>query len=149
MGNTDWTKIGFVQGAGNSNSEKNYSFTDKDIAQGKIQYRLKQFDIDGQFSYSNIVEVNSAVAIDFSLSQNYPNPFNPSTTINYSIPNASRVTLTVYDVTGRQVATLVDEVKEAGNYSHNFNASGLASGVYYYKVVAGKFTESRKMLLVK
>ena len=149
MGNTDWTKIGFVQGAGNSNSEKNYSFTDKDIAQGKIQYRLKQFDIDGQFSYSNIVEVNSAVAIDFSLSQNYPNPFNPSTTINYSIPNASRVTLTVYDVTGRQVATLVDEVKEAGKYSHNFNASGLASGVYYYKVVAGKFTESRKMLLVK
>lgn len=89
------------------------------------------------------------VADKFELSQNYPNPFNPSTTINFSIAERSNVSLKVYDMLGREVVTLVDEVKEAGQHTVNFNASNLASGIYVYKLVAGNFTASKKMVLMK
>ncbi|MCS7053567.1 MAG: T9SS type A sorting domain-containing protein [Ignavibacterium sp.] len=89
------------------------------------------------------------VADKFELSQNYPNPFNPSTTINFSIAERSNVSLKVYDMLGKEVATLVDEVKEAGQHTVNFNASNLASGIYVYKLVAGNFTASKKMVLMK
>ena len=86
---------------------------------------------------------------DFSLSQNYPNPFNPSTTINFRIPLSSKVTLKVYDILGREVATLVNENKPAGKYSIIFNSNNLASGVYFYNLRAGNFIESKKMMLLK
>ncbi|MBZ0199796.1 MAG: T9SS type A sorting domain-containing protein, partial [Ignavibacteriaceae bacterium] len=88
----------------------------------------------------------------FNLMQNYPNPFNPVTTINYSIAKAGLVTLQVYDILGREVKTLVNEVKAAGNYEVNFNATStgsLASGMYIYKLTAGSFTKVNKMLLLK
>jgi len=86
----------------------------------------------------------------FSLLQNYPNPFNPSTMINYSIPKASLVTIKVYDVLGREVKTLVNEEKSAGNYSVQFSAnSGYASGVYFYRIQAGNFVQTKKLLLLK
>ena len=99
----------------------------------------------------------------FELSQNYPNPFNPSTTIKYTIPNVtlglssraesrdegSRVQLKVYDVLGNEVATLVNEYKSAGSYEVSFDASGLSSGIYFYKLRAGSFVEAKKMILVK
>jgi len=85
----------------------------------------------------------------YKLNQNYPNPFNPSTTIRYSIPQTSLVTLKVYDVLGREVAALVNEEKSLGTYQLNFDASSLASGIYFYKLQAGSFISTKKMILLK
>lgn len=90
-----------------------------------------------------------AIPVVFSLEQNYPNPFNPSTSIKYSIPMNSLVTLKVYNILGQEVATLVNETLEAGNYSASFNATKLASGVYLYRIEAGAFTSVKKMMLLK
>ena len=85
----------------------------------------------------------------FSLRQNYPNPFNPSTTIKYELPKASMVRLSVYDILGREVAVLVDEMKNAGTYEVKFERSGLSSGVYFYRIEAGPFVQTRKLLLIR
>jgi hypothetical protein len=97
------------------------------------------------------VENNSdQVALyDYVLEQNYPNPFNPNTTIRYQVSDFSPVTLKVYDVLGNEIATLVNEEKMAGNYEVEFNAIQLPSGIYFYKLIAGSFVESKKMLLLK
>ena len=94
-------------------------------------------------------ETGGSKVTDFQLYQNYPNPFNPSTTIQYSVINKQFVTLKVFDVLGNEIATLVNEEKSAGTYSINFNASNLPSGIYFYKLQAGSFTSSKKMLLLK
>jgi photosystem II stability/assembly factor-like uncharacterized protein len=99
---------------------------------------------------------NNIIPSEYSLGQNYPNPFNPSTTIKYTIPNVtlsgdegSRVQLKIYDVLGNKVATLVDEYKPAGSYEVEFDASVLTSGIYFYKIQAGSFVETKKMILIK
>ncbi len=91
----------------------------------------------------------SGLPDDYQLSQNYPNPFNPTTTISYSIPNESFVTIKVYDILGREVETLVNEEKNAGNYNVNFNAGNLSSGIYFYRMQAGNFIQTKKLLLLK
>ncbi len=99
---------------------------------------------------TDVTPINSLVPADYTLEQNYPNPFNPSTTINFSIPRASDVSMKVYDALGKEVATLVNEFKNAGNYSVNFVApSNLTSGVYYYTISADNFTSTKKLMLVK
>ena len=99
---------------------------------------------------TEVTPINSIIPNEFELSQNYPNPFNPTTTINFSIPKASNVSLKVFDALGKEVATLVNEFKGAGNYSTNFTAaSGLTSGVYFYTISAGEFTSTKKLMLVK
>ena len=151
----NWVKIGFVIGNGNSNSPKEYSFIDNPLGGNKFEYRLKQIDNDGEFKYSNTIEVALSAPTEFSLEQNYPNPFNPTTTIRYSIPKLEYVTLKVYDELGKEVLTLVDENKEAGNYEVQFNSlqttinKQLASGIYFYWLTAGSFTRVNKMLLIK
>ena len=92
---------------------------------------------------------NEKENLRFVLNQNYPNPFNPNTTIKYSIPKAGIVSLKVFDVLGKEVAELVNETKSAGSYSVNFNAVNLPSGVYFYCLRAGSFSETRKLLLLK
>ena len=87
--------------------------------------------------------------VDFQLFQNYPNPFNTSTTIKYEIPQASHVKIVLYDILGREVTTLVNEGKNAGYYTIKFNASSLASGVYFYRIEAGNFVQVKKMMLLK
>ncbi|MCX7610972.1 MAG: T9SS type A sorting domain-containing protein [Ignavibacterium sp.] len=147
-----WEKIGFVQGSGNSNSPKKYSFTDNTLTKsGKYAYRLKQIDNDGSFEYSKIVEVDFVMLDKFTLEQNYPNPFNPTTVISYQIPVNSNVSLKLYDVLGNEVATLVNEYKEAGRYKVELNVGqmSLSSGIYFYKLQAGEFTEIKKMILSK
>jgi hypothetical protein len=91
----------------------------------------------------------SSLPNDYALKQNYPNPFNPSTTIEYSIPKNGLVKLVVYDILGKEVATLVNDVKIAGNYLIDFNASNLTSGIYFYKISSGEFSSVKKMLLIK
>jgi len=148
--NKQWTKVGFVEGAGTSNSPKRYSFTDKGLAAGKYSYRVKQIDRDGKLSYSSEVEVTIGVVPKaFALDQNYPNPFNPSTTISYAITEPSIVKLVLFDALGRDVQTLLNEPKEAGFYKLNFNAAHLSSGLYFYKITAGQFSAVKKMLLLK
>ena len=147
-----WQKIGFIPGSGTSNSPKEYSFTDKDAQPGTYKYRLKQIDNDGKFEYSEEVEVNvNAVAASYSLQQNYPNPFNPTTVIKYTLPSEDRVTLKLYDVLGREVATLINADQPAGNHTYTLSSEKLhlSSGVYIYKIQSGSFTDVKKMILLK
>ena len=145
----NYEKVGFVNGSGNSNSPKNYSFEDKNVSAGKYSYRLKQIDNDGQFEYSKSIEVEFGTPKKFELSQNYPNPFNPTTTIRFDIPEPSNVKLTLFNILGQEIKTLVNEFKESGIHTINFDASDLNSEMYIYKLEAGSFTQTRKMTLVK
>jgi len=145
----NWGKIGFVQGNGTSNAQHNYSFIDQNIAMGKYSYRLKQIDNDNTFKYSQESEVTIVVPNVFTMSQNFPNPFNPSTTISFSLPSESFVSMKVFDILGREVSTLVSEKMPAGSYTKQWNASNLGSGIYFYRLQAGSFTETKKLVLLK
>jgi hypothetical protein len=146
-----WETIGFVEGRGTTSKITNYTFFN-DLSEfnssEKIQYRLKQIDLNGVFSYSNIVEVDFALE-NYSLSQNYPNPFNPSTIISFTLTRSSFVTLMIYNILGNEVTTLVNKVITGGNHEVKFDATGLPSGVYFYSLTAGGFVETKKMVLMK
>ena len=147
--NSNWAKIGFVHGSGNSNSPKDYSYVDNTVSPGKYSYRLKQIDNNGTYKYSKIVEVNIGSPASYALDQNYPNPFNPSTTISYALPAGSNVKLVIYNSLGQEVRTLVNGFEAAGIHKINFNALNMTSGMYFYKIEAGSFTQVRKMILLK
>ncbi len=158
--NTGWEAITYIQGNGNSDTSNEYYFDDVNVSLGKYQYRLKQISNDSSFSYTNEIEVMFEGIVDvndninnlpkeFSLNQNYPNPFNPSTVISYQLPVNSKVMLKVYDVIGKEVATLVNNEQEAGNHTAQFNAKGMSSGMYFYKIEAGNFVQVKKMILLK
>lgn len=98
---------------------------------------------------TGITPTSLTVPDNYSLGQNFPNPFNPTTNINFSIPRSGLVTLKIYDMAGKEVVTLVNEVKTAGSYIVGFNAANLASGAYFYRVTSGEFVDTKKMLLVK
>ncbi len=155
----EWVTCGFVKGKGTMTEVSNYSFVD-DIQNvspptKNIKYRLKQIDFDGTYEYSNEIKVSAANPAGFSLEQNYPNPFNPVTTIKYSIPvetlhsTSLRTTLSIYDILGREVATLVNETKEAGTYEVEFDGSKLSSGIFFYKLSIGDLFQMKKMILLK
>ncbi len=152
-----WERIGFVSGNGNSNSPKEYNFTDKSHKQcGLYLYRLKQLDADGKFEYSEVVEVMIEAPISYTLNQNYPNPFNPSTTIEYALPMDSKVSLELYSIVGEKIADLVNLEQSTGFYAYQFSISNLklTSGIYLYKLTAVSksneiFSKSMKMLLLK
>ncbi len=145
---SNWKKIGFVEGHGNSNSPKNYIFTDNPNNGTKFNYRLKQIDTDGQFEYSDVVEVEIQPT-EFLLSQNYPNPFNPATKISYTLPERSMVSIVVYDAIGNEIIKLENGEKEAGIYAVEFNAENLPTGIYFYHFNAGKISQTKKMMLLK
>jgi hypothetical protein len=147
--NYGWEKISFVPGHGTTTASKNYSFTDENVLLGIYSYRLKQIDLDGSFSYSEIIEVEVTAPLVFSLEQNYPNPFNPTTNIKFQIADFGSVSLKIYDVLGNLVAQLVNEEKEAGTYNYNWDASNLTSGIYFYILQAGDFIKTKKMILLK
>ena len=145
----EFTSIGFVPGAGTTTEKQSYTFTDKQVTSGTHTYRLKQIDFDGSYAYSNSIEVDVTTPLTFNLSQNYPNPFNPTTKINYSVPFDSKVTISVYSVTGELIMELVNDNVSSGSYSVDFDGSNLASGMYIYKMTAGNFTQTHKMMLMK
>jgi hypothetical protein len=149
LNTNSWVKIAFVQGSGNSNSPKNYSFTDTPTGRTEFQYRLKQIDLDGKYEYSNVVTVELAAPTNFAVEQNFPNPFNPTTSIQYQVSGTSNVTLKVYDVLGKEVATLVNETKVPGKYEIKFDGSNLSSGIYFYTLHAGTFVQTKKIILMK
>ena len=145
-----WSSIGFVDGHGNSNSPKEYSFSDFNIGRtDRYYYRLKQIDNDGTFEYSDIVTVTVGIPVLFALSQNYPNPFNPETRIDYTIPKQQNVSLRVYNMLGEMVQELLNEIKPPGSYSVTFDASNLPSGIYIYRIQAESFAVNKKMTFLE
>jgi hypothetical protein len=149
--NSQWSKISFVEGNGTTHESRSYSFSDNKLISGKYSYRLKQVDFNGNFEYFNLQnDVNIGVPDQFELSQNYPNPFNPSTKINFSLPVDSKVKLSIYDMSGKLVSTLINnEFKSANYYSLEFNGSNLSSGTYFYTIEAGSNVLTKKMVLIK
>jgi hypothetical protein len=148
-----WKTISFANGHGTTTEPQTYSFVDENLSAGKYHYRLKQIDFDGTFEYSKTIEVEITSPAKFYLEQNYPNPFNPSTNIQYAITSRQFVSLKVYDVLGKEVATLVNEEKSEGQYEVEFNPKSSiknpASGIYFYQLKAGEFIQTRKMILIK
>jgi len=134
-----FNKIGFVAGHGTVNTPQNYTFTDGSNA-AQLFYRLKQIDRDGKTDYSSIVNVTSAMPNTIKIMSAYPNPFNPSTTISISVPVASMITLNVFDVAGRQVATIMKGEVEAGTHNFTFTPNTLSSGTYFIGLLGGDNT---------
>ena len=147
--NSEWSNIGFVAGFGTTTEPKTYSYTDDKITSGNFSYRLKQVDFDGSYEYSNEINVDVTGPAQYSLDQNYPNPFNPSTLIKYSVAQDGFVNVSIFNLLGEKVATLVNSSMQAGSYEVNFDASQLTSGVYFYSIEAGSFKAVRKMMLMK
>ncbi|MCF6270565.1 MAG: T9SS type A sorting domain-containing protein [Melioribacteraceae bacterium] len=154
---TDWETIGFVEGHGNSNSPKEYSFSDYS-ASGNTNYRLKQIDTDGGFEYSYVITLIGSLG-KTELYQNHPNPFNPSTKISFILAELSDVNISVYNMLGQKVAELLNNKMNAGTHNVEFDArsagGGLSSGFYIYRLVTDSYGETpnyaktMKMLLIK
>lgn len=147
--NTSYEKIGFVNGNGTTTNGIQYSFTDNNLLAGKIYYRLKQIDFNGDFKYLDEIMVDIPVLSDYQLFQNYPNPFNPSTSIKYSVPVQSKIKITVFDIIGNEVASLFDGFQSAGVHQINFNADNLPSGLYFVSLKADNYSKVIKITLLK
>ncbi|MFN3874122.1 MAG: T9SS type A sorting domain-containing protein, partial [Ignavibacterium sp.] len=146
----DWMILAFVQGIGTSTEINSYEFVDQNLEPGNYSYRLKQIDYDGNYTFSNIVDVEIFQPAEFRLEQNYPNPFNPSTKISWQSPVGSWQTIKLYDIMGREIETIVDGYYEAGSHSKLYIVnSSLPSGVYFYRLQAGNFSAIKKMILIR
>jgi len=143
-------RVAFVKGHGTISQPQSYVYIDKVLSDGTYHYSLVQIDFDGT---RETVGNTSAVVLNnptqFILSQNYPNPFNATTKISYAIPENGFVSIQIYNMMGEKIATLVNEQKEAGVYSIDFDASHLANGIYFYRLDATGFSQIKKFLLLK
>jgi len=149
-----WVNTGFIEGSGTTNEQKFYAFTDIAPGNGKFNYRLKQIDLNGNYEIFNAANsVDIGRPVNFDLSQNYPNPSNPVSKIDYQLPIDAAVNISVYDLTGRLVNTIVNSKMDAGYYTAMFDGTNIASGIYIYRIsVTGdgmNFSSVRKLVLVK
>jgi hypothetical protein len=149
INNSGWSEAAFIKGASNSTEIINYNYVDKNVSVGIYSYRLKQIDFDGTVSYSNEVEVDVSAPRDYALMQNFPNPFNPVTTIKFALPERTQVKLSVYNNLGEKVAELVNSVLDAGYHDVQFGYNNLSSGVYFYRLETEKYSQTKKMNLIK
>ena len=153
--NAAWNRIAVVDGQGTTSSTTEYNYVDASVTNGaSYRYRLMTVDMNGFVGQvgSEVLATptaGGAMPQEFALHQNYPNPFNPSTSIRFDLAEASHVRLSVYDVSGREIATLVNNELPANSYNVSFDAASLPSGTYFYRLEAGDFTALRKMLLLK
>lgn len=148
--NSQWIKLAFVTGSGTTNQPVEYTYEDKKLQPGKYFYRLKQIDYNGNFEYFDLsIPVVISKPKEFALGQSYPNPSNPKSNIEFRLPERTKVNISVYNLTGQLVSTLVNEELEAGIYTAEFNGSNLSSGTYIYRITAGLFTEVKKLILIK
>jgi hypothetical protein len=159
-GGTDssWVELpnSFTSGNGTTNQPHEYSFVDSTATRGVWQYRLHQVDFDGTSHYLEAITVSVVTGVqgehtpaEFALKQNYPNPFNPATTISFEIPTQSHVTLSVFDMTGREITTLVNATRTAGRYAARFDANDLASGVYFYQLTTPSYSIVKRMVFIR
>ena len=149
-----WSKAGFVSGHGTSNMPNGYIFKDKKLKTGTYKYRLKQIDYNSNYEYFDLMQdVIVEAPGSFSMGQNYPNPSNPKSKIDYEIPISGKVTIKLFNLLGQEVVSIVNETREAGYYTAEFDGTNLASGVYIYRITAEgngeKFSKTLKMVLVK
>ena len=150
----EFSTIAFINGYGTTTETHNYSYTDQNLAPGTYTYRLKQVDYDGSAYYYDELNIEVLPPVQFALNQNYPNPFNPSTKISYSLAVDSKVNLTVYNLLGETVSTLVNSVVPAGKHDISFQGENLNSGIYFYRLDAvgvdgTNFSQVKKMMLTK
>lgn len=147
----EFLRLGFVEGHGTTTEMQEYSFIDNTLLnEGNYSYRLKQIDLDGTVTFSEIVEIEfNNLPTSFVIYQNYPNPFNSSTVIKYEVPEEKQITITLYNSIGEEVSTVINEVKKAGRYSVTFDSPNLPSGIYFYRIIAGNFVDTKKMILLK
>lgn len=154
-GSGEWTALASVPSHGNSATGHPYSYTDGGVSAGTTYtYRLTVHELDGStVTYSRLATATAGgsneLPAEFALHQNYPNPFNPATTIAFALAEAATVRLNVYDIAGRWVATLASGVRDAGMHSVAFDGANLSAGVYFYRLEAGTFSATRKLMLLK
>ena len=146
--NKVFSTISFVEGNGSTTQNNSYHYVDEGI-QGKVYYRLKQIDFNGTYTYSDVVEADGVLVSSIYLEQNYPNPFNPESIIKYQLGNDGFVKLKVFNSIGEEVVELVNQFQKAGNHQIMFDGKELPSGMYVYKLSSGKYSESKKMILMK
>ncbi|NBB86754.1 MAG: T9SS type A sorting domain-containing protein [Bacteroidetes bacterium] len=146
-----WTQIGFVEGHGTTSEPQDYRFIDRDLPYeaDRLSYRLKLVDLDGGFDYSPTVEVALRIPDELALRGNFPNPFAEQTTIRYALPQSGPVRLTIYDMLGRRVATLVDDHQAAGRHQATFAPRNLASGTYLVRLSGAGATRTQKITVVR
>lgn len=142
-----WDSTGFVIGVGNSTSVRPYEFMDKGLEEGQYFYRLKQVDLDGKSTFTNVVSATLSRTKNYVLGQNFPNPTVGTTMISYKVPATTPVKITLYDLYGRTVKVLENNIRQAGNYTIRVDVNGLLRGAYYYKMDANGYTESKKMII--
>lgn len=141
----EWTSEGFVSGNGTNNELNFYTFSDRNLNPGEYTYRLKQTDFNGNFEFFNLnQEVIINAASGFLLNQNYPNPFNPFTIISYQSAYSSNISIKIYDSQGKELKTLVNEMKNAGSYKVQFDGTDYPSGIYYYRIKAGNYEQVKR-----
>ncbi len=153
----EFTLITTIAGVGESATENTYNYVDQNLTNGvTYYYRLADVDINGNInthdmtvSATPVSDAMGMVVTEYKLHQNYPNPFNPNTTIVYDVKETGHVTLKIYNLLGREVATLVDELKDNNRYQVTFDASGLAAGVYFYRVNVNDFNDVAKMVILR
>lgn len=152
-GSINWTEAGFVEGRGNTAERQSYLFKEKGITAGKYVYRLLQMDYDGKTEFSKEIEVEVSNPREYALYQNYPNPFNPSTSISYSLPEKSEVSIRIYSSLGEYLGIIEQGTKEAGYYRIDFDGKHFTSGTYIYQLRAVgsnyTYTDTKKMLMIK
>ncbi len=145
-GRSNWQTIGFVNGAGDSYTRKDYSYSDNNLVARRYYYQLKQIDFDGRYKYTAVVSANLGGKEGFALEQNFPNPFkSQETTIRFTLPRRTQVQLIVYDMNGRVVKTLVNGTRDAGTHAIPFQDNALPTGIYFYKLSADGFSDVKKM----
>ena len=152
-GSGDWTKAGFVAGNGTTSAPKDYTFSDKPYT-GHYNYRLRQIDFNGTINFHNLAgEVVVGLPTSYAISQNYPNPFNPATKIDFELPYDSKVSIILYDISGREIAKIVNEQIAAGYHNVQFNGANLSSGMYFYRINADgngqNYVSTKKMVMLK
>lgn len=151
-GKEGWNKIGFVKGNINKNSVSEYHYTDSKLVTGKYNYRLKQIDLNGNYQYYELIQIiKIGIPDKFSVSQNYPNPFNSSTKIDFDLPQNCVVNLILYDITGREIKKIINNINYNGGYhTIDFNTGDLSSGTYFYRFTADNFAGViRKLIIIK
>ncbi len=151
--NNIWKYIGEINSHGTSFKINNYTYNDYNVNTGIYYYRLKHINNNGSYEYSEEILVNMEHPKSFCLYQNYPNPFNPNTNISFTIPITCKVNISLYSINGELVTTFLNTEKEAGYYTINFDVNsingGLSSGVYFYRITAGSFSDTKKMIILR
>jgi len=142
-----WESIAFVNGAGQSDMIRHYSYRDLSLPSGRYFYRLMQMDFDGQRKSSNVEVVNITGNISYEFSQNYPNPFRGTTSVELFLPEKKKLNLSIYDANGRMIKSILNESRDAGYHLIQFNADDLSPGIFYLRMETDDYRAVKKITI--